>query len=129
MDLKNTDRLKIHKIHSVFFHQNQDYILFSLKNSVKDFLYFQNADKTVRALFFGDNFQERIPQILKTSDTECIECNLGRNIVGGISNDSNDQVDFGIQPEEANKILDLLKNHPTLINFTPDYFDLWTEEQ
>ncbi|UYP45625.1 hypothetical protein NEF87_001910 [Candidatus Lokiarchaeum ossiferum] len=86
-------------------------------------------DKTIQALFFGDNFQEKIPQIMKTPDENCIECNLGRNIIGGISKDGNDQVDFGLQPEDANQILHLLKKHPALINFKPDNFDLISEDQ
>jgi len=114
----------IEKIHLVFTHHNQEYVLFTVTNSPYDYIFFQNEAKTVRSLFFGQHFAKRIPHLIQDPKNECIECSLGLDINGGISIDGKDQVEFGISVEEANSIIDLLKTHTSLMLFDTMYFNL-----
>ncbi|MCK5345616.1 MAG: hypothetical protein KAR20_19535, partial [Candidatus Heimdallarchaeota archaeon] len=87
-----------------------------------EYIFFQNEAKSVRSIFFGKHFAQRIPQLIKNSKNECIECSLGIDINGGISIDGKDQVELGISVKRANQIIDWLKNHPDLSHFETRYF-------
>ncbi|MHA1744940.1 MAG: hypothetical protein ACTSWW_03005, partial [Promethearchaeota archaeon] len=101
--ITNTQRKPdIEKIHLVFKHHNQEYVLFTVTNSPYDYIFFQNEAKTVRSIIFG-YFAERIPRLMQDPKIECIECSLGLDISGGISIDGKDQVEFGISVQEANR--------------------------
>jgi len=97
--------------------------LFTLESSSEEYLFFQNETKSVRSIFFGQHFADRIPGLRENPKNECIECSLGLDISGGISIDETDQVEFGISVEEANNIIDCLKTHETSIQFEIPYFD------
>ena len=117
-------KMEIDSINLVFKHHNQDYVLFTVKKSPFDYIFFQNEAKNVRSMFFGHHFAEKIPRLIQDPKNECIECSLGLDINGGISIDGKDQVEFGISVEEANHIIDCLKTHSIEIYFKIPYFIL-----
>ncbi|TFG30039.1 MAG: hypothetical protein EU532_01800 [Promethearchaeota archaeon] len=112
----------INEIHLNFTHHNRDYVVFSTNHSKFFFLYFKHEKKPIRSLFYGDNFLTLISSYLNDSNVECIECQLGIHIKGGISVDGSDQVNFNITRQESNKILKKLKKKlRTKTNYI-DYF-------
>jgi hypothetical protein len=95
----------IDQVHFHFEFENKNYILFSTKNPSKTFLYFKHKSRSLRALFYGENFQKLIPPLLNQKDISCIECELGKNIKGGVSLDAGELVEFNLSIQLSNKIL------------------------
>ncbi|MHA1775563.1 MAG: hypothetical protein ACTSWC_02245 [Promethearchaeota archaeon] len=92
-----------------FSHNQRVYFLFSLKGNSHDFLYLTHFTQPITALFFGTGFAE----FLKDFDcnaSECLECELGTRILGGVSIDHDSQVEFNLSKKDANKILVALKD-------------------
>ncbi|MBD3339481.1 MAG: hypothetical protein GF353_10250 [Candidatus Lokiarchaeota archaeon] len=62
------------------------------------------------ALLYGYNFQNRISTLLKEEDIDCIECRLGINIIGGVSFEDEDLIEFNFDVCRANQIVGELNN-------------------
>ncbi|TFG05424.1 MAG: hypothetical protein EU539_09360 [Promethearchaeota archaeon] len=101
--------IKINKIQMEFTHHEKEYVIFTTNHSEFCFLYFKHEKEPVRSLVYGDNFSTLISLYLNDPNVDCIECQLGTHIKGGISNDGSDQVVFNISLKECNKILKELK--------------------
>jgi len=65
--------------------------------------------KPIRSLFYGEKFQILISTLLKDKETECIECELGSRILGGVSYDRDQQVINNMSLEDCNTSLARLK--------------------
>ncbi|MFX0070318.1 MAG: hypothetical protein ACFFAO_04430 [Candidatus Hermodarchaeota archaeon] len=102
--------IKIRKIYLNFSHNNKSYILFRINQSQFDFLYFIDNQKKNKSLLFGLDFLKLIQNYSNNNPkVECIECNLGINVKGGVSLDGNDQVEFNFTIHRCNEILAQLK--------------------
>lgn len=99
----------IKEIHSIFSLKLRKYILFSLKDEDRVFLYFFHTKQPVKGLLYGYNLLNEIPRLLEDPSIECLECNLASQIIGGISFDNNEIVESNISIEECNIILAELK--------------------
>lgn len=105
-----SNKIEITKIHSIFHHNHRNYILFSTNHSQFDYLYFKHMKKNIQSLFFGNNFLIYISNLIKKNDVDCIECELGTRILGGISFDQDIQIANNLTINECNQILSNLKN-------------------
>ena len=111
--------IQIKKILMRFKHHNRQYVLFniacnseiSIGNPDYQFLYLIHEFKPLQALFYGTNFNQLINALLKDEITECIECDLGTRIIGGVSLDSGENVDFNLSISNANEILQILDQY------------------
>ena len=103
-----TMKYEIDEILSIFIHQQSHYIHFSLKEKPEDFLYLISEDEEIFSLFFGNNFRTLIPSLRSDTDVNCMECDVGLNIQGGVSYDSKDLVNFNLTVDQANSIIELL---------------------
>ena len=63
-----SNKIEITKIHSIFHHNHRNYILFSTNHSQFDYLYFKHMKKNIRSLFFGNNFQIYISNLIEKND-------------------------------------------------------------
>lgn len=102
--------LKLEKIYRKFKTSSANYIHFKIQQSQWDYLSVQYEDHSKYSLFYGKNFDEQLQQYLQDSSTDCIECQLGTNIQGGISFDNGELVYFNFSVEKANKILQILND-------------------
>lgn len=118
-------KFEIDEFLSIFTHHKTNYIHFALKEKSGDFLYLISEDEKICSLFFGSNFRTLIPLLRSDPDVKCIECDMGLNIQGGVSYDSEDLVEFSFTTDEANSIIDLLdkSKHPNEINFRLCWFN------
>jgi len=94
----------IGKIHSVFTRHDRNYCIFSVNNSADTFIYFSHISHPLRSLFFGKDFLERIPELLKNIDL-CIECGLGLSVAGGVALDNGACIEWHCSIAEANRVL------------------------
>lgn len=101
----------IDQVHLHFEYENKDYILFSTKNPSKTFLYFKHKSRSLRALFYGKDFQKLIPPLLNQKEISCIECELGKNIKGGVSLDAGELAEFNLSVRISNEILMNLRTY------------------
>ena len=106
----------IEKIILHFRHNNRQYILFSLISDAKTYLYLKNEKENIISLLYGDNIYPKIQSLLKENSTNCIECELGTLIEGGVSYDNSDLVEFNLSKAKANKILEDIKLNEEIIN-------------
>ena len=106
----------IDKIILHFSHSNQQYILFSLKSDTETYLYLKNEKENIISLLYGDKIYPKIQSLLKENSTNCIECELGTLIKGGVSYDDPDLVEFNLSKSKANKILEEIKLNAEIIN-------------
>ncbi len=100
----------IRKIHKAFTRHDRTYCIFSVNNSADTFIYFSHISLPLRSVFFGKDFLERIPDLLKNNDL-CIECGLGTSIKGGVSLDGEDCIAFNYSVRDANRIISCLKDY------------------
>ena len=100
---------EIERIHDRFKKHDANYIHFSIKSHEYDFLYVLYDDHTKYSLFFGEKFRILIPDYKINPKIECLECELGMHILGGISIDTGDFVDFNLSIVQANQILKSLE--------------------
>ena len=106
----------IDKIILHFRHNNRQYILFSLISDAKTYLYLKNEKENIISLLYGDNIYPKIQSLLKENSTNCIECELGTLIEGGVSYDNSDLVEFNLSKAKANQILEEIKLNEEIIN-------------
>jgi len=106
----------IDKIILLFNHSNRQYILFSLLSDAETFLYLKNEKETIISLLYGKEIYPKILSLLKENSTNCIECELGMLIEGGVSYDRPDFVEFNLSKSRANQILEDLKKNTEIIN-------------
>ncbi|MHA1720251.1 MAG: hypothetical protein ACTSWX_10415 [Promethearchaeota archaeon] len=99
----------IEKILLHFQHNNRQYILFSLKSDMNTYLYLKHQRETLISLFYGRDIVSKVKSLLNENTTNCIECELGTLIKGGVSYDEPDLVEFNLTKSEANEILDKIK--------------------
>ncbi|QEE15466.1 hypothetical protein DSAG12_01292 [Promethearchaeum syntrophicum] len=101
----------IEKIFMHFIHKNQQYLVFSLKSDPYTYLYLKNDMENIVSLLYGEEIYPKVQSLLYENSTICIECELGTLIVGGISYDSPDLVEFNLTKSRANQILKELKKN------------------
>lgn len=117
--------VEIQSIYRIFNTQSAFYIHFGIQQSNWDYLYVHYDDNSKYSLFYGNNFDTLLQKYLEDRSIECIECQLGINILGGVSFDSGELVEFNLSIQQANKILSILKdelrnNSQSLIFFEED---------
>jgi hypothetical protein len=92
-----------------FTRHERRYYVFSVNDSPFTFLYFTHLrERSLRALFYGEDFLPAIRTLWKNEQI-CIECGLGTRIKGGVSLDRDELVASGFSTEEANKLIEQLK--------------------
>ncbi|WP_457558022.1 hypothetical protein [Candidatus Harpocratesius sp.] len=103
-----TNLVSIDKIQQIFSHNQRYYILFSLVGISHEYLYMVHKFEPIYALFFGNSFSLFLEKFDLTKNA-CFECELGTRILGGISFDQGEQVEFNLNRDFANQILIHLK--------------------
>jgi len=103
------NKIKIKKINSILYLDTRNYILFSTNYSKHEFLYYKHLENDIKALFFGENLQNVLPEILKSQRSEYIEIYLDKYIQGGISYNEGDIVESNLSKSIANQIIIKLK--------------------
>jgi len=98
-----------------FKHNNRQYILFSLKSNTETYLYLKNEKENIVSLLYGKEIHPKIQSLLNENTTNCIECELGTLIEGGISYDKPDLVEFDLSKSKANQILEDIKLNAEII--------------
>ncbi|MHA1474599.1 MAG: hypothetical protein ACTSQ5_05385 [Promethearchaeota archaeon] len=106
----------IDKIILHFKLSNRQYILFSLISDTETYLYLKNEKETIISLLYGKEIYPKIQSLLKENSTNCIECELGMLIEGGVSYDSPDFVEFNLSKSRANQIIEDLKINTEIID-------------
>jgi len=106
----------IDKIILCFKHNNRQYILFSLKSDTNTYLYLKHEKENIISLIYGKEIYPKIQLLLNENSTNCIECELGTLINGGISYDEPDLVEFDLSKSKANQILEHIKLNTEIIN-------------
>ena len=109
MTLINSKNIKIRKILQTFIHHNRYYIVFQIEHYDRDFLYLIHRVNDIYALFYGKHLNLIVSKFKNDPNIECIECNLGTKIKGGVAWDSGDLTHFNLDKMTANKILKELK--------------------
>ncbi len=99
------------KLIQCFSNEQKDYILFEKRfpKSDRQYLYFQNQDQNIRSLLFGKHLKKHILEIWEDPNRDCIECNLGTQIMGGVSFDKGDLIENGLSIKKANSLISSLK--------------------
>ncbi len=105
----------IDKIILHFRHNNRQYILFSLKSNPDTYLYLKHEKENIIALLYGKDIFPKIQSLLKENSANCIECELGTLIKGGVSYDEPDLVEFNLSKSKANHILEDIKLNTEII--------------
>ena len=105
----------IEKIILHFRHNNRQYILFSLKSNPNTYLYLKHEKENIIALLYGKDIYTKIQSLLNENSTNCIECELGTLIEGGVSYDEPDLVEFNLSKSKANHILEDIKLNTEII--------------
>ena len=106
----------VKEIHSIFTLKLRKYIIFSLKNDDRIFLYFIHRKRPIKGLLYGRNFLGDIPKILEDPSVDCLECNLASQITGGVSFEDGDIIENNMSIEECNEILTELKKELIISN-------------
>jgi len=105
----------IDKIILHFRHNNRQYILFSLISDTNTYLYLKHEKENIISLLYGKEIFPKIQSLLNENSTNCIECELGTLIDGGVSYDEPDLVEFNLSKSKANQILEHLKLNTEII--------------
>lgn len=95
-------------IHRIFSRHDRQYCIFSVNGRDEEFLYYSHRSRPLRSLMFGRDFLGQLPRLMEKEDL-CIECGLGLLVAGGIALDSGDCIAWHCPVEEANRVLDGLK--------------------
>ena len=98
-----------------FRHNNRLYILFSLNSDTETYLYLKNDKENIISLLYGKEMYPKIQSLLNENSTNCIECDLGTVIEGGISYDNPNLVEFNLSKSKANQILEDIKRNAEII--------------
>lgn len=106
----------VKEIHSIVTLKLRKYIVFSLKNDNRLFLYFIHRKLPIKGLLYGHGFLGEINRLLEDPSTDCLECNLGSHIMGGISFDHDEIIENNMSIEECNLILTELKKELIISN-------------
>jgi len=107
--LKNVDKKHI-EIHAIFNQDKKDYILFSIDEHERDYLYINSNERKLRSFLFGKDLKTFIDSSLKGSKSGCIECQLGYRIEGGVSLDGEDMIESILNVQSCNAVLKDLKD-------------------
>ncbi|MHA1248634.1 MAG: hypothetical protein ACTSRP_01450 [Candidatus Helarchaeota archaeon] len=118
--MKLIDKKEI-EIYSIFKHSNKNYILFSIKGDIREYLYINSNELGLRSLLFGKDLKSFINSNFNNPCITCIECHLGNRIKGGVSLDKGEIVESNLSISECNEILKylkkVLKDRSNLIDF------------
>lgn len=109
--MKQKDKMeKTITIVITFEKSDKIYILFKIKDDQNEYLYISSKKADNRSLLFGENLESFILLNKDNPKIECIECQLGNNIQGGVSLDGRDIVESNLNVSKANTILMKLKS-------------------
>ncbi len=114
---------RISEIHHIFSKNTTSYVHFSLEKENLDYLCMNNPQEDRYALFFGTHFRKLITEYRQDPSIQCIECELGTNIIGGVSWDTGDLVEFNLSKTQANNILSVLKENPKILEKSIPFFN------
>ena len=106
----------VKEIHSIVTLKLRKYIIFSLKNDDRIFLYFIHRKRQIKGLLYGHDFLGKIPGLLKDPSIDCLECELGSQIMGGVSFEDQEIIENNMSIEECNEILTELKKELIISN-------------
>lgn len=106
-------KTEIKRIHYIFTHNNKSYILFDIHDSHYNYLYFFNPENQNRSLLYGKDLVLSISKYSRDPSIKCLECYLGSHILGAVSLDNGDIAQSNLSLEEANRILEKLKEMVT----------------
>ncbi len=101
--------IKLKTIYLDFIHQGKYYVIFTTTHTAYEYLYFTYLNEKMQSIFYGENLLEQIQFMMKKSKNLCIECQLGSRILGGVSSEGEDLVEFNFTKSESNLILNELK--------------------
>jgi len=104
-----TSKPLVTTIHAAFFRHERRYCLFAVSGRKKEFLYFSHTTRPLRSLMAGNDLATRLPELLENREL-CIECGLGLSITGGAALDDGGLVAWGCTIEDANALLESLKD-------------------
>ena len=79
------------------------------------YLYLKHEKENIIALLYGKDIFPKIQSLLNENSTNCIECELGTLIKGGVSYDEPDLVEFNLSKSKANHILEDIKLNTEII--------------
>ncbi|TFG23102.1 MAG: hypothetical protein EU533_03545 [Promethearchaeota archaeon] len=107
----------VKEIHSIVTLKLRKYIIFSLKNEDRIFLYFIHRKRPTKGLLYGHGFLGEIHGLLQDPSIDCLECQLGPHIMGGVSYEENGEIiENNMSVEECNEILTELKKELIISN-------------
>lgn len=86
------------------------YILFKIKDDQNEYLYISSKKADNRSVLFGENLESFILLNKDNEKMQCLECQLGNKIQGGVSLDGSDTVESNLNVAKANSILLKLKS-------------------
>lgn len=112
----------VKQIHAIVSLKLRKYIIFSLRNDDRIFLYYINRKRPVKGLFYGKGFLGDIPQLLADPSVDCLECKLGTQIMGGVSFDEGEIIENNMTLKECNEILTELKKELIISNDMVQFF-------
>ena len=71
----------------------------------------------MKGLLYGHGFLGEIPKLLQDPSIDCLECQLGSHIMGGVSFEENGEIiENNMSIEECNEILTELKKELIISN-------------
>ena len=118
----NLKQPKLQIVHDLFKILEINYIHFSLVDFPHDFLYVVQKDYSKYSIFYGTDFRSLIPKFKKDLSLDCLECKLGMNILGGVSFDDGEFVDFNLTITQANQILKEIDSSIKIKEFQIKFF-------